>query len=782
MATILVSDFRGKQLIHCKNTSDFAFITEDTAENTWFTTEATSKLAQLAINMSNVIIMLGFNDCVFSCVWNNFDLNKAIVSYVNKINDLVRAYPSASFYVCSVNPIETDYPFVTHKSAVIPKALLDEKIKRFNSKIQEMCDATFVDSYTYLTNTGFITRDGIRYTQDSCDSLVEYILSRLGATGGVAFTPRLTAPIVSTNIAESDLFWLGDSYGGLNPLDHLGQKYAKCTGDTLPNCTAYAWGRFYEILGSRPNLSINNAERWFLKTSDGYARGQEPALGAVICWQRGPTVDSDGNDGAGHVAIVEQINPDGSIITSESGWGVSKYWWLKRRVRGADGNWGAGSDYKFQGFIYCPIETSTVHSTVTKDSICTKNSFSISLTEMEPNALYIWQYLSAKGWSVNAVAGLLGNLQQESKMSPAIWESVIDGSTINSDGTQDLNMVAIGNYYTSHGRYPGYGLVQWTPYHKYTKWCRINRLPYWDMDSQLSRIVWEAENGEQWIAKPRKGYDLTFNEFITSTRDAAWLAGAFAFCYERPGRSTGTQAEQDALRAERGSNGEYWYNFLCNVAPATADTKIYVKDLKINNCTATTATVSFLARNIKKAVCMLNTDHKQDVLVGGDIVVFNIENLTPNTDYNITLLAEGMDGITFTESLAFTTMQSTPEAISSIVLQQTGNNMTCEAINFSVSPVVPNFGYWCRNEHGYTIQLIINGQVRSEKTTSTLVRNAKLSDYFSYNLKPTDVVQVGVRTWAVDDANKKVYDGAFVKTSAPICFAQSSVIAYINYN
>ena len=35
------------------------------------------------------------------------------------------------------------------------------------------------------------------------------------------------------------------------------------SGYGLPNCTCYAWGRFYELTGERPKLSTSDAENWF---------------------------------------------------------------------------------------------------------------------------------------------------------------------------------------------------------------------------------------------------------------------------------------------------------------------------------------------------------------------------------------------------------------------------------------------------------------------------------------------------------------------------------------
>lgn len=51
----------------------------------------------------------------------------------------------------------------------------------------------------------------------------------------------------------------------------------------MPNCTAYAYGRAYEILGSEPKLSWNNAEQWYdYNKSNGYYKyGQTPKVGAI---------------------------------------------------------------------------------------------------------------------------------------------------------------------------------------------------------------------------------------------------------------------------------------------------------------------------------------------------------------------------------------------------------------------------------------------------------------------------------------------------------------------
>ena len=150
----------------------------------------------------------------------------------------------------------------------------------------------------------------------------------------MSFKARLTEPSVN------DLNWIHTSCGGKNSCILISGN------SVLPNCVGYAWGRFMEILGSTPKLSRNNAESWYPNISDGYDRGNYPKLGSVICWSAG--VVGNGDDGAGHVAIVEKIYNDGSILISQSGYNSSRFW-TSTVQKGY-----SKPGYHFQGFIYNP--------------------------------------------------------------------------------------------------------------------------------------------------------------------------------------------------------------------------------------------------------------------------------------------------------------------------------------------------------------------------------------------------------------------------------------------
>lgn len=143
------------------------------------------------------------------------------------------------------------------------------------------------------------------------------------------FTPRTTCPDRSNPYYNSTYNVFARSGYGM--------------WENAGNCTAYAFGRFSEILGKQASLPTGNAGTWYgtNKSNGTYEYGQTPQLGAVCCWSK-PSA-------AGHVAVVEKINSDGSILISESGWG-SGYFWTSTR---SGPNWYSNS-YTFQGFIYNP--------------------------------------------------------------------------------------------------------------------------------------------------------------------------------------------------------------------------------------------------------------------------------------------------------------------------------------------------------------------------------------------------------------------------------------------
>lgn len=162
------------------------------------------------------------------------------------------------------------------------------------------------------------------------------------------------------------------------------------------------------------------------------------------------------------------------------------------------------------------------------------NSSTCPLTQaqQENNAYYIYSYLSRRGWTMEAVAALLGNMQVESYINPGQWESA----------------------YPIYGS-GGFGLVQWTPWSKYTNWAGDG----WESNytKQLERLVYEvdadiaAPNTGQWIAVSSYGY-MSFYDFTQSTTSVDTLTMCFEYSYER-----GTP-----MSSTRIANARRWYEYL----------------------------------------------------------------------------------------------------------------------------------------------------------------------------------------------------------------------------
>lgn len=139
------------------------------------------------------------------------------------------------------------------------------------------------------------------------------------------YIPRFTAPLYS------DPHYYSDD----NPFYKFGYG--------MPNCTAYAWGRVYELLGEKPKLCIYDADDWFDYNLENkcYAYGQEPKLGAIACYRYK-------NYNSGHVAVVEKITDD-KVYYSNSAWGGSTFYMTETSH---DDYTGGNSNWEFQGFIY----------------------------------------------------------------------------------------------------------------------------------------------------------------------------------------------------------------------------------------------------------------------------------------------------------------------------------------------------------------------------------------------------------------------------------------------
>lgn len=150
----------------------------------------------------------------------------------------------------------------------------------------------------------------------------------------------------------------------------------------------------------------------------------------------------------------------------------------------------------------------------------------LSIGEMQNNAQIIFNTLLLKGWTKNAIAGMLGNMQKESTINPGIWQ--------NLNPNQSL----------------GWGLVQWTPSTNFTDWAAANGYANDDGDAQLIWIDTVTASVGQWI--PTTQYPETFGEFKVSTQTPEYLADCFLKNFERPG---------EIDQPDRQRYARYWFDW-----------------------------------------------------------------------------------------------------------------------------------------------------------------------------------------------------------------------------
>jgi len=154
-----------------------------------------------------------------------------------------------------------------------------------------------------------------------------------------------------TTKPSGNKFYITKSKGGYSTC--IQGSPTDANANVLANCVGYACGRFNEIIGSMKYPSLNcNAENFIERAKNTYGLTvvPYPTLGGIMVWQKG---NLSGNDGAGHVAVVERIDSANQIYTSESGYGSKTAFWNSIRNNN-NGRWGMASGYVFRGCIVNP--------------------------------------------------------------------------------------------------------------------------------------------------------------------------------------------------------------------------------------------------------------------------------------------------------------------------------------------------------------------------------------------------------------------------------------------
>ncbi len=164
--------------IFCGDLTVDTFIAEGGSSWKWFCYSATASLERILSEEQayDVIVMMGVNDC-FNYVQGALPSYDA---YAEHLNALIERYPNTTFYFCSVNPVDEKFRLdftLGLYSFHYEMDAYNEVINSFNQVIQNQCNATYLDCYSYLLENGFETTDGIHYTKDTYHTIYEYCLN-----------------------------------------------------------------------------------------------------------------------------------------------------------------------------------------------------------------------------------------------------------------------------------------------------------------------------------------------------------------------------------------------------------------------------------------------------------------------------------------------------------------------------------------------------------------------------------------------------------------------------
>lgn len=172
-------------------------------------------------------------------------------------------------------------------------------------------------------------------------------------------------------------------------------------------------------------------------------------------------------------------------------------------------------------------------------------------TQAFDNCVMVANQLLENGWTINAVCGILGNIEYESGYNPWRWEN---DDLVLSTETDKI-------YSSSHG----YGLFQFTPASKYVYspyaqsyadfgpfFIDLYNTPAVSDDDGEAQVKFVDEHADY---IPTQDYPISYADFKISTAPPEYLCAVWLYNYERSGNPQGSiQVRQESSR--------YWYNRL----------------------------------------------------------------------------------------------------------------------------------------------------------------------------------------------------------------------------
>lgn len=163
------------------------------------------------------------------------------------------------------------------------------------------------------------------------------------------------------------------------------------------------------------------------------------------------------------------------------------------------------------------------------------------------NAQQVNMYLSILGWTPQAIAAILGNMDVESSLNPALIEGRGYPQLLTNQQCLALPDTV------------GVGLVQWTGYtdtdpagQKLASFAIRYGRDWYDGDVQCFRLEREWNENLQFDPGTVDGVYYDWDIFVSSTLSPSVLAKAWQVLYERGGSDTATRQQK----------AEYYYHLL----------------------------------------------------------------------------------------------------------------------------------------------------------------------------------------------------------------------------
>ncbi len=176
----------------------------------------------------------------------------------------------------------------------------------------------------------------------------------------------------------------------------------------------------------------------------------------------------------------------------------------------------------------------------------------LTQAEMENNAELIYNALSSYGWTLNAIAGALGNAQAESSLNPGACQQ---GYGVPSGS---------GTYYAG-----GLGLWQWTSTPNAILWYGVQVGSNWYDGARQCDFINLADNAwatqldtglQQWGWLQTGTYPISFQNYKQYAGTPEDAASIWLYNLERP-------ADPGATESQRRSYARNWYDYLSGSTP-----------------------------------------------------------------------------------------------------------------------------------------------------------------------------------------------------------------------